>query len=127
MRLSPDRSTTSFLTPPRTEAECARLAGSKGETWRWAIFHFPCLESVAPEGHIVVISDKKHIAEARRRFPELPVWHVKELGLFGELMDDCGLDEQVFAKVTLLKLKTRGWFLGVEGKEVTVSGHTAKA
>jgi hypothetical protein len=127
MRLSPDRSTTSFLTPPHTEAECARRAAPKGETWRWAILHFPCLEPVAPEGHIVVVSDKKHIAEARRRFPELPVWHVRELGLFGDLVDDGHLDEESFAKVTLLKLKMRGWFLGIEGKEATVSGCAAIA
>jgi hypothetical protein len=85
--------------------------------------HFPCLEPVTPKGHIVVISDRKHIGEARRKFPDLPVWHVKELALFGEIMDDCALDDDAFAKVTHLKLKTRGWFMGVEGAKVIVKGH----
>lgn len=87
------------------------------------VIYFPCLEPVTPKGRIVVISDRKHVGEARRKFPELPVWHAKELGLFSDLMDDCALDEQDLAKVNLLKLKTRGWFMGVEGVKVAVNGH----
>ena len=95
-------------------------------TWRWAVLHFPCLEPVTPHGHIVMVSDKKHIAEVRRKLPALPLWHEKELGMFGEQMDRYGLDEETFAKVNLLKLKTRGWFMGVEDGEPAVDGASAK-
>ena len=93
MRLSPDQTDDSVITPAHTEAEGLRSNGAPGSTgWRWAVIHFPCLESVSPQGHIVMVSDKRHIAEARRKFPDLVLWHERELALFGGLMDSAGLD-----------------------------------
>jgi hypothetical protein len=91
------------------------------------VIHFPCLEAVTPHGHIVVVSDKHHIREARAKNPGLVLWHVRELGMFGELMDSHGLDERMFAAINRLKLKTRGWFMGIEakGEEPIVSGDGA--
>ena len=101
-------------------------AEARGKSWRWAVLHFPWLEEVSPNGHIVMVSDKQHIAEARRKYPDLPLWHEKELAKFGDLMDSAGLGEQAFVAVNRLKLKTCGWFMGVEAGEPAMSGDTAK-
>ena len=98
----------------------------EAESWRWAVIHFPCLEGITPRGEIIMVSDKRHIAEARRKYPDLVLWHEKELALFGEHMDHASLDEPTFVAVNRLKLKTRGWFMGVEGGKPAVSGDTAK-
>jgi hypothetical protein len=128
MRLTPSQ-TPSSSSPVSTVAATDRgldQPSPEKETWRWAVLHFPCLEPVTPQGHIVMVSDKEHIAEARRKFPDLVVWHEKELALFGEQMDRYGLDEETFAKVNLLKLKTRGWFMGAEDGEPAVDGASVK-
>ena len=131
MRLSPEQPMDSVVTTLRTEAgakaQNATVRPTSADGWRWAVIHFPCLEHVTPRGEIVMISDKRHIREARRKFSDQVVWHEKELALFSEHMDQSGLDLQMFVTVNKLKLRTRGWFLGVEGKEATVSGHAAKA
>jgi hypothetical protein len=88
------------------------------------VIHFPCLEGVVPRGQVVMVSDKKHIPEARRKNPGLVLWHEKELALFGEQMDCADLDERTFVVVNRLKLKTRGWFIGVEEGAPAVSGGT---
>jgi len=93
------------------------------------VIHFPCLEAVTPRGRIVVVSDKRHIPEARSKFPGLVRWHVRELGKFGELMDSHGLDLDAFAAVNRLKLRTRGWFMGIDeakGAAPVVSGDAAR-
>ncbi|MHC5059310.1 MAG: hypothetical protein ACYTKD_32045 [Planctomycetota bacterium] len=90
------------------------------------MIHFPCLEHVTPRGEIVMISDKRHIREARRKFPDLVVWHEKELALFSEHMDQSGLDLQMFVTVNKLKIRTRGWFMGVQEAEPLVSGEKTK-
>lgn len=110
---------------PKPSAAEAVDAEARGTTWRWAVLHFPCLEPVTPNGHIVMVSDKQHIAEARRKFPDLPLWHEKELAKFGDLMDSASLGEEAFVAVNRLKLKTRGWFMGVEAGDPAMSGDTA--
>ena len=96
------------------------------ESLRWAVIHFPCLEGVVPRGRIIMVSDKKHIPEAMRKYPDLVLWHEKELALYAEQTDSDVFDERTFIAVNRLKLKTRGWFMGVEGGEPAMSGDTAK-
>ena len=121
------RPTRNARLPPAEEEAKTKEAGDGDRDWRWAVVHFPCLEGVVPRGQIIMVSDKRHIPEARRRYPDLPLWHEKELALFGEQMDSAGLDEQALVAVNRLKLKTRGWFMGVQdgAPAVTGSGHTA--
>ena len=97
----------------------------EAESWRWAVIHFPCLEGVTPRGEIIMVSDKRHIAEARRKYPDLVLWHEKELALYGEQTDSDVFDERTFIAVNRLKLKTHGWFMGVDGGEPAMSGDTA--
>lgn len=97
----------------------------QGRSRRWAVIHFPCLEGVTPRGELIMVSDKEHIPEARRKRPDLVLWHERELAMFGELMDRGGLDEHAFAAVNMLKLKTRGWFMGVEGADPLVTAENA--
>jgi hypothetical protein len=82
-------------------------------SWRWLVMRFPCLEAVTPDGRIVVVSDRRHIAEARGRFPDLVLWHVDELGRYGQLVVETEFDVGAFVAVNRLKLKSRGWFMGV--------------
>ena len=123
---------------PRTEAPVAAAGpaprggdpsdAAPARTWRWMVIHFPCLEAVTPHGRIVVVSDRRHIPEARAKYPGLVLWHVRELGMFGELMDTHGLDLDTFVAVNRLKLRTRGWFMGIDeakGAEPIVSGDGA--
>ena len=98
----------------------AQSSGKEG--WRWAVLHFPCLEGVTPRGELVMVSDRSHIPEARRKFPDLVLWHEKELAKFGGLMDSAGLDERTFVAVNRLKLKTRGWFMGLANGAPDVTG-----
>ena len=131
MRLKPVVASGS-VKPPSISAEVgakaqtATVRPTSADGWRWAVIHFPCLEHVTPRGEIVMISDKRHIREARRRFPDQVVWHEKELALFSEHMDQSGLDLQMFVTVNKLKLRTRGWFMGVQETEPLVSGEKAK-
>jgi len=123
MKLSPvPRPSCDQPDPSATEAVDV---DARGKSWRWAVLHFPWLEEVSPNGHIIMVSDKQHIAEARRKYPDLPLWHEKELAKFGDLMDSAGLGEQAFVAVNRLKLKTRGWFMGVEAGDPAMSGDTA--
>ena len=110
----------------RTADEAAE-AGKEPGRWRWAVLHFPCLEGVTPRGQLVMVSDRKHIAEVRRKFPDIPLWHEKELSLYAEQTDSEILDEQAFVAVNRLKLKTRGWFMGVQdgGRSVTEDGYAS--
>jgi len=85
-----------------------------GSSWRWMVIHFPCLEAVTPRGRIVVVSARRPTPEARAENPGLVLWHVRELGMFGGLMDSHGLDLDTFAAVNRLKLRTRGWFMGID-------------
>jgi hypothetical protein len=126
MELRPTASTASVQPLPPAEAEQAR-ANAEPRSWRWMVIHFPCLEAVTPNGHIIVVSDKRHIPEGRRRYPDLVLWHVRELGMFGDLMDQAGLDEQTFTKVNLLKRRTRGWFMGLDRENSVVSENAGKA
>ena len=121
MRLRPSRSTQ---TPP-AEEEPTVEDGSRD--WRWAVIHFPCLEGVVPRGQVVMVSHKRHIPEARRKHPGLVLWHEKELALFGEHMDRADLDERTFVAVNRLKLKTRGWFMGVEKGAPAMAGGAVAA
>lgn len=128
----------SIVTTPHSkpaEPSAEERAGSGGADssapergWRWMVIHFPCLEPVTPQGRIVVVSGKRHIPEARSKFPGLVLWHVDELGMFSELMDSHGLDLDTFAAVNRLKLRTRGWFMGIDEAKDTkpvVSGDGA--
>lgn len=127
MRISPGKSRGSGTSPSApVEAEAGtdstRPDPTADRPWRWAVIHFPCLEPVTPRGEIVMVSDKMHLPEARRKFPDLVVWHERELALFGEHMDSAGLDERAFVIVNRLKLKTRGWYMGIEREGPRVSG-----
>jgi hypothetical protein len=108
MRLRP----TSSTQPPPAEGE-AKAKPDRGD-WRWAVIHFPCLEGVVPRGRIIMVSDKKHIPEAIRKYPDLVLWHEKELALYSEQMDLDVFDEQTFIAVNRLKHKTHGWYIGAE-------------
>jgi hypothetical protein len=48
------------------------------------------------------------------RFPDLPLWHEKELALFGGQMDEAVLGEREFVSVNRLKLRSGGWFMGTK-------------
>jgi len=72
-----------------------------------------------------MVSDKKHIPEAIRKYPELVLWHEKELALYSELTDCDVFDERTFIAVNRLKHKTHGWFAGVTGHETPMNGDTA--
>ena len=88
---------------------------------RWTVIYFPCLEGVVPRARIIMVSDKKHIPEAIRKYPDLVLWHEKELALYSELTDSDVFDERTFIAVNRLKFKTRGWFVGTEGADSFVS------
>ena len=111
-------------TPPAPPSTEGPPPSGRSGPWRWAIVHIPWLDGVTPRGQLVMVSDKRHIAEARTRHPDLPLWHEKELALFGDLLDSAGLDAAAFVAVNRLKLKTRGWFTGVgnAGKPVSTDG-----
>ena len=120
MRLRPTRCTQ---LPPEQEARTE--ADEDTKDWRWAVIHFPCLEGVVPRGRIIMVSDKKHIPEAMRTYPDLVLWHEKELALYAEQTDSDVFDERTFIAVNRLKRKTHGWFMGVDGGEPAMSGDTA--
>jgi len=123
MKLSPvARPTSNQPRHPAPEAEHAPAPESPG--WRWAVIHFPCLEAATPNGRIIAVSDKKHISEARTKFPDLALWHREELGLVSDLMDRNELDEDAFSRICLLKRKTRGWFLGVDKGKPALTPYT---
>jgi len=122
MRLSPTARTTSAQPKPSSPVEAARGSAGSDHSWRWAVIHFPCLEGVVPRGRIIMVEDKKHIPEAIRKYPELVLWHEKELALYSELTDSDVFDERTFIAVNRLKFKTRGWFVGVEDARLVVGG-----
>jgi len=121
MRLRPTRSTQTLPAEEEPRAE----DGSRD--WRWAVIHFPCLEGVVPRGRVIMVSDKKHIPEAIRKYPGLVLWHEKELALYSEQTDSDVFDERTFIAVNRLKLKTRGWFMGVEKGALAESSGTDAA
>ena len=88
---------------------------------RWTMIYFPCLEGVVPHGRVIMVSDKKHIPEAIRKYPDLVLWHEKELALYSEQTDSDVFDERTFIAVNRLKHKTHGWFMGTEDADSFVS------
>ena len=126
MKLSPTARPACAQPKPSSPVEAARESAGSDRSWRWAVIYFPCLEGVTPHGQIVMVSDKRHIAEAQRKNPGLVLWHEKELAMFGEQMDRAELDERAFVAVNRLKLKTRGWFMGVEDARPVVEGKRAE-
>ena len=111
MYLRPRVSTHAGL--PTEEADRSQTPRLVDGAWRWAVLYIPWLDGVTPRGQLVMVSDKRHIAEARKRHPELPLWHEKELALFGDQMDAAELGAREFVSVNRLKLKSGGWFMGV--------------
>jgi len=122
MDLIPTKSCAANVPPSRSDV----APPNDRSSWRWAVMHFPCLEDVTPGGRIVMVSDRKHIPEVRREFPDLVVWHEKELSMFGGLMDTDGLDLGMFAAINRLKLRTRGWFMGVGEDAARMAGLVAE-
>ena len=66
---------TTGVPSPSATSETVAAEPSSGlpepSGWRWLVMHFPCLEKMTPGGRIVVVSDRRHVAEARQRFPGL--------------------------------------------------------
>ena len=110
---------------PNPSAPEAVDAEATAKSWRWAVIHFPCLEGVIPRGRIIMVSDRKHIPEAMRKYPDLVLWHEKELALYSEQTDSDVFDERTFIAVNRLKHKTHGWFAGLDGHEPPMNGDTA--
>ena len=123
MKLSPvPRQPCDQPDPTATEAVDVEATA---KSWRWAVIHFPCLEGVVPGGRIIVVSDKKHIPEAMRKYSDLVLWHEKELALYAEQTDSDVFDERTFIAVNRLKHKTHGWFAGLSGDESSMNGDVA--
>ena len=80
--------------------------------WRWIVFQLPTLEGVSPRGEAVVIADRQELAAAREKHPDLPIWHEKEIALFLEATGETDLRGVTFRRITRLKLRCGGWFVG---------------
>jgi hypothetical protein len=61
-----------------------------------------------------MVSGRKHIPEAVRKYPDLVLWHEKELSLYSDQTDRDVFDDHTFIMVNRLKHKTDGWYIGIE-------------
>ncbi len=82
---------------------------------------FDCLKCEMSPSTVILVSDKRHVSQARKLFPDDILWHRKEIKLFVDLMGSHGLDEELFVKVNRVKKHMGAWFLGLE-KDVALVG-----
>ena len=123
MRLSPAETATSSLTTPSVPEAGPRPATDADyvPTWAWMRIEFDCLKREMSPSTVILISDKRHISQARKLFPDDILWHRKEIKQFVDLMESHGLDEDMFVKVNRVKKHMGAWFLGLE-KDVALVG-----
>ena len=111
VRITPKGAETPTHAP---EAEPRLADADYVPTWAWMRIEFDCLKREMSPSTVILVSDKRHISQARKLFPDDILWHREEIKQFVDLMASHGLDEELFVKVNRVKKHMGAWFLGLE-------------